>query len=127
MKDCPNQQTRINKIFQWKSKDKEWCSLCPNMKSHKFIRCDVLCKICADNNWTEDLVKTKLRNQLFAKKKQQQEESSKPGVAAKHLDKKVAARKAELEASGHQFTPDSDNDSAANSQDTGSMIESHNE
>ena len=126
MKECQNQQTRINKIFQWKSKDKEWCSLCPNMKSHKFLRCNILCKICSDNNWTADLVETKLRNQLFAEKKQQ-EEGNKPGAATKHLDKNMAARKANLEASKHTFTHDSDNDLTANSQDTGSTIESNNE
>mmetsp|Transcript_11670 Transcript_11670/g.16540 ORF Transcript_11670/g.16540 Transcript_11670/m.16540 type:complete len:120 (-) Transcript_11670:311-670(-) len=37
LKECTTQQARINKIFFWRSKDKDACILCPDAKSHKFL------------------------------------------------------------------------------------------
>ena len=127
LKACPDQQKRINKLFQWKAKEKDGCILHPNLKLHKFLRCDDVGELCKANGWTEDLVETKLRNQMFAEKKLQEESSSTTTSKAtiKAIDKQVAARKAALEAQQAQ-TPLADTheveDSDNCSQDTRSTI-----
>ena len=103
LKACPDQQKRINKLFQWKAKEKDGCSLHPNLKLHKFLRCEDVNSLCAENGWTKDLVETKLRNQLFAEKKLQEESNaSTKGTTSsdtiKAIDKQVSVRKAALEA-----------------------------
>mmetsp|Transcript_14121 Transcript_14121/g.20165 ORF Transcript_14121/g.20165 Transcript_14121/m.20165 type:complete len:120 (+) Transcript_14121:227-586(+) len=86
-------QSKINCLFQWKNKDKDGRSLHTGEKQ-KFLHCDTLCQICEENNWTKDLVETKLCNQLFAEMKLQEESSTatkKTTNVMKNLEKKVAA------------------------------------
>ena len=132
MKACPDQQKRINKLFQWKAKEKDGCILHPNLKLHKFLRCDDVCDLCAVNGWTEDLVETKLRNQMFAKKKLQEENATSSSSTTtsrdtiKQIEKEVAARKAAMEAEQAQSPingPPEDEDEEDNrSQETRSTI-----
>ena len=130
LKGCISQQARINKIFEWRNKDKEYCILCPSLKTHKFLRCDKLCQLCETNNWTEALVETKLRNRAFAEKKLQEEANSTTtsSVAKSKVDSQVAARKAAIEAqqaATDQHPSQIEDDDDGNSQDTNSTIDSN--
>ena len=80
---CKDFQALIDKLFEWKIKDKEGCSLHPGLR-HKFFNCFELCHVCDENNaWMDAHVKAKMRN------KQRATRATKGEEALKKLNDKV--------------------------------------
>ena len=61
MATCKTQQSLIDKLFKWKAKERDGCSLHPGSK-HKLFNCFETCRICNENGWMDALVEAKMWN-----------------------------------------------------------------
>ena len=83
-------QTQIDKLFEWKAKERDGCGIHPGFR-HKFFNCFDLCRLCNDHGWTNALNEAKMRNTQRASRAPAGEEASTKFTAT------LAAKKATLQ------------------------------
>jgi len=118
MQQCNTLQSQIDKLFEWKAKEKEGCSCHPGLK-HKFFNCFDVCRICDENGWMEALVEAKMRNDKRVT-------FSKGEELIKKLNDKVAAKKAAMHPTpgdANQSSPEDESSDESSSQNTDSTDE----
>ena len=118
MQQCKTLQSQIDKLFEWKAKEKEGCSCHPGHK-HKFFNCFDVCRICDENGWMEALVEAKMRNDKRVT-------FSKGEEKIKKLNNKVAAKKAAMHPTpgdANQSSPEDESSDESSSQNTDSTDE----
>ena len=84
------EQSLIDKLFEWKAKNRCGCYLHPGSK-HKLFNCFENCYICNENGWMDALVEAKMRDD------QKVVCANKGKDTLKKLQEKITAKKARIQ------------------------------